>query len=56
MRSPLKRGAGLLAWDRGDTRIAYVVSNVMLKDNIINVVNFGLFIKKYNSLWEYCIM
>lgn len=33
-----------------------VYSNVMLKNNTINVVNFGLFIKKYNFLWEYCIM
>ena len=28
MRSPLKCGAGPLAWDRGDTRIAYVVKVV----------------------------
>ena len=28
MRSPLKRGAGPLAWDRGGTRIAYVVKVV----------------------------
>ena len=28
MHSPLKRGAGPLAWSRGDTRIAYVVKVV----------------------------
>ena len=28
VRSPLKCGGRLLAWDRGDTRIAYVVKVV----------------------------